>query len=615
MKDFQHPSDHDPLNEDFLGDAGEPTETSATNTADDLHESSEPTEGTVDTIGEVMEVEVLDESGQERSYEVYQEGSLTYFRYYLDDEENGTDYYGMGDREAGISPRPFLSAGAVGVGVLAATFGVGLLVAEMTNRGSEAKVANDDAEQRPIGGKELTAAAKVATTAPEAGKPDWSSPNKTLATKAGSSKTDSLLTAASADKISSAATKLEAQVKTATKPTANPLGAAAMASTWGVSGAATPVGASNPYLAPVASATSAARPNYQVVSMSSLPPISLGQRPGAPGPAAAVAEEQRRLAARMAAIRNANNASIASADVASASTSDPYTLSAAVSPWRPDLPKRTYVADPVQLPPSNVRVQQPEAIAATSTPSYANSGLLAAPETNPVSAAAMQRAEEQKQKLTQAIAKPVAGLLLVSVDGQTPTATQPSLQAQPLPVAPPAPAVQTPVIQPIMEENPTNEDEDLLQAQGIAEPAGLVQSLQQLITLAQSSSSIPKSYPLTQEVAQEALRSSNQLAQFRVLSLNATDYQQLWRMTAQSADRLLAPMHGFVDYQRHVIAVVDGDVNAALPETTTAVALSDSPAIANNLTSGFDFQEDKVQALAQALTPQTGRLVPDDQKL
>lgn len=198
--------------------------------------------------------------------------------------------------------------------------------------------------------------------------------------------------------------------------------------------------------------------------------------------------------------------------------------------------------------------------------------------------------------MNQAIAKPVSGLLVVPV-----SAPASGAEAIPLDAVPSTSSFMQPQL-------PSGEagDESLLEAQVPSDaftvaviPAGVegqtaVQSLQELTTgfgsAAQSSSLSPQ--PLTQSVAQEAVRASDQLSRFRILSLNPADYNQLWRMSANSSDRLMAPVYGFVDYQRSVIAVVQGS------GVGNGVASRIAPAV----------ERSDVQRLAQALTPATGEL-------
>lgn len=595
---------------------------------------------TFDTVGEVMEVEVIDSEEQDRSYEVYQEGSLTYFRYYLDDEEDGGFY----EQDGPVSPRPFLSAGAMGVGVLAATFGVGLLVAEGTNRraqdAAKGTVADASTQQQPIGSKRIKTEAKGDPASPESLKPVWSAADKALgkSVTAKSSNTGLLAATKAEDKVSLAAAKIAGGgTAIAAASTATP----ASASTWNSSAAATP------YIPPAMAVTPVVTPNYEVVTASTLPAVPLPKLSAVPSQSlssySAITEEQRRLTQRMEALRNANNPDYSSAQDALQATS---TLNTTTTPaaWRPDIEARTYVTDPIRsdsaalvtpvegayndIEPLNTA---PSVLSEPTNSELANEDVAVAPlETNLLAAPpnsqseeARQRAELQKQLMNQAIAQPVTGLLVVPVSTTpstpevTPLTTTPSglngttqlesgatqldvieagtvlessIELEPIPAefdeADPLLEAQVPTDALTTRAIPTAQDITAMQVEQVGvqfDEENIVDSLQELLTLAQKPQVLLQ--PLTMTAAQEVLQSTQELEeQFRVLTLNSADYNQLWRMTARSSERLLAPAHGFVDYQRNVIAVMEGNSLATTVERSS------------------------VRQLAQALTPATGEL-------
>lgn len=583
----------------------------------DLDDAMDPDDA-VDAVGEVMEVEVIDAQDRDRSYEVYQEGSLTYFRYYLDDEEDGGFY----DHEAIASPRPFLSAGAMGVGVLAVTFGVGLLVAEATNRRAQNRIKTDiaDASQQPIGSKRVTTQVKGDPAFPESLKPDWSSADKAFgkSVTAKSGKESLLAKSTSAeDKVSLAAAKLKGDATQIAAASAAKPGTSA--STWNSSAAATP------YIPPAMAVMPIVTPNYQVVASGKLSPAPIPKLTAAPVQATGlVSAEQRQLAMRIEAMRKASNGQAAQSAQQTLQTSSGLAQAATDSVWLPNPDRRTYVTDPVR--PAAGELVTPAAGAYAASSQVRKGGAegngttdnaVAAAPTQPslldapsgaVSNDALQRAELQKQLMNQAIAKPVSGLLVVPV-----SAPASGAEVIPLDAVPSTSSF-------MQRQLPSGEAEDelLLEAQVPSDgftvaviPAGVegqtaVQSLQELMagasSAAQSSSASPQTLPqalprpLTQGVAQEAVRASDQLSRFRVLSLNPADYNQLWRMSANSSDRLMAPVYGFVDYQRSVIAVVQG--NSVSNGVSTGVAARIAPAV----------ERSDVQQLAQALTPAAGEL-------
>ncbi len=149
-----------------------------------------------DASVEVVDVEILESQEQEQSYEVHQDGTLTYFQYFLDDEsETFGPGYGEWRNETNSSPRSFVSATAVGVGVLAATFGAGLLMAEATNRSNLSK--NDSFEAETTANEDERNASEASdlakTSNPESAMPDWSSTQKALAVSQGSAKANPAL--------------------------------------------------------------------------------------------------------------------------------------------------------------------------------------------------------------------------------------------------------------------------------------------------------------------------------------------------------------------------------------------------------------------------------------
>ncbi len=600
---------------------------------------------TFDTIGEVMEVEVIDSEEQDRSYEVYQEGSLTYFRYYLDDEEDGGFY----EPDGPVSPRPFLSAGAMGVGVLAATFGVGLLVAEGTNRraqeATKGTVADASTQQQPIGSKRIKTEAKGDPASPESLKPVWSAADKAIGKSITAKSSNSGLLAASKpeDKVSLAAAKL-AGGGTAIAAASS----AAPSSTWNSSAAATP------YVPPAMAVTPIVTPNYEVVSASALPAVPLPKLSAVPTQSlssySAITEEQRRLTQRMEALRNANNPDYTSAQTALQTVPTLNTSTTTPAAWRPDGDARTYVTDAIRSDSAALVTPVDGAYSSYTAPSNEASSVLPEPSTvglenedvaiaptqpnlleappNSQSEAARQRAELQKQLMNQAIAQPVTGLLVVPVsttpgapevtplsnfDGTTlvepgvtesgvtesgvtesgvtesGTILESSIELEPIPVdvneADPLLEAQVPAGTLMSRAIPTAQDITAMNVEQVSvqfEEENIVESLQELLTLAQKPQVLLQ--PLTMTAAQEVLQSTQELEQFRVLRLASADYNQLWRMTARSSERLLAPAHGFVDYQRNVIAVMEGNaLNAAL-------------------------ERDGVRQLAQALTPAAGEL-------
>jgi len=270
---------------------------------------------------EVVDVEILESQEQEQSYEVHQDGTLTYFQYFLDEEDSAFGPgYGEWRNEANSSPRSFVSATAVGVGVLAATFGAGLLMAEATNRNSISDGDSGSFETQAKAEAERTDAGESAGLAkasgPEAATPDWSATQKALAVSEGSANANPALGSAAASPATSGATSKLAPLAQAwgapiplppALPTASPAVAASSVASLPIAPPPAAATASLPTPTTVPTSLAALRPipSYQVVQpASSGVAASAAARLPSPPAIETPRPDEQQLRARMEALRD-----------------------------------------------------------------------------------------------------------------------------------------------------------------------------------------------------------------------------------------------------------------------------------------------------------------------
>ena len=84
--------------------------------------------------------------------------------------------------------------------------------------------------------------------------------------------------------------------------------------------------------------------------------------------------------------------------------------------------------------------------------------------------------------------------------------------------------------------------------------------------------------------AAQQVQALSQVPGFRVLSVAARDYQSLWRVSRGSQDRL-APLYGFVDYQRQMIVVAVPTATRGLLSQDTGV-LPDTGVVSSSSIDG-----------------------------
>ena len=263
---------------------------------------------------EVVDVEILESQEQERSYEVHHDGTLTYFQYFLDEEDSafGPDYGDLRS-EANSSPRSFVSATAVGVGVLAATFGAGLLMAEATNRNSLSDNRQDSVEAQKKAEAERKASeasGSARASSPDVAVPDWSETQKAIAVSQSSeTATPNLgsLVSPSASSVTSKLSPLAQSWGTSVPlpPPRLPIAPAPIVAT-----AALPT---TPTVAPVDLSALQPVPSYQVVQ----PTTSAAATVPLPNPPVAeTTRDEQMLRSRMTALRDRMAVPVAASEVA-----------------------------------------------------------------------------------------------------------------------------------------------------------------------------------------------------------------------------------------------------------------------------------------------------------
>lgn len=577
---------------------------------DSEEDSEELTESFTAPV-EVVDVEIWDSQEQEdRSYEVHQDGTLTYFQYFLDEEDSAFGP-GSGDwrGETVSSSRSFASATAVGVGVLAATFGAGLLMAEATNRnsisenqeGSFEAQAKADAERKASEASELAKASSPETTTP-----DWSATQKAIAVSQGSAQANPALGSVVSPSASSVTSKLAPLAQSWGASVPLPAPSLPIVSPPVITTASLPT----PTVAPVDLSALQPVPSYQVIQ----PPSSTASSTPLPAPppvVAAVSQDEQQLRSRMSALRDRMSEPIQS-DGVPVST-DGTLLDGPDERWVGNVPSRVNVPLNQDGTTLDSAFQSPELPSLTdspySNPSVASTPAVMSPSTASVNtatptpiAAAPQASPlhlapvvppHQASSLDEKVVAPVAGLLPTPVvpaqsEPLSPraSATPANTAAQATPAVRPAnnttdtnpemismevtpgaialevipPAVSTPVLTSVpAATTPANATEvDVAKAaiQPATAPVAETKKLSQGITSLTELTDIqsPRPLALSRDTARAALANAEKLDQFRVLPLTVGEYQRLWQESGN--DGTFAPVHGFVDYGQNVIAVV-----------------------------------------------------------
>ena len=592
----------------------------------DAEEKEQEVTESFTTPVEVVDVEILESQEQEQSYEVHQDGTLTYFQYFLDEEDAtiGADY-GDWRNEANSSPRSFVSATAVGVGVLAATFGAGLLMAEATNRNSLSDKQKEGSETQAKTNTERKAsdASELAkASSPEATVPDWSATQKAIAVSQSSAQANPSL--------GSAAAMLQSKTGPATSSVTSKL--APLAQSWGAS---VPLpsrnipSVSSPLPPVVTTASLPTRttapadlsslqpvPSYQVIQPSSSTASST-PLPSPPVQATFQPDEQQ-LRTRMAALRD-RMADPIEADTVPVAT-DGNLLDGVDDRWVSNVPNRVDVITSENGTRLDSAFESPELPTLTDSP-YGNATaantvgdvpptvtadsttaptpIAAAPQAYPLDLSPIVP-PHQASSLDDQIVAPVAGLLPTPVAPAESEVLPPRASATPslleqaeqttipekaaginqeqasmevtpgaiaLEVIPPEvsnPVLTAPVTSSVsMADSSPTAVASPASSQEVSTPAADVARLPQGITsLTQlTDTQSPRPLALNRDTAQAALVNAEQLGQFRVLPLTVSEYQRLWQESGN--DGTFAPVHGFVDYGQNVIAVVvtRGEVN------------------------------------------------------
>ncbi len=562
---------------------------------------------------EVVDVEILESQEQERSYEVHQDGSLTYFQYFLDEEESGSgDWRGETER----SPRSFVSATAVGVGVLAATFGAGLLMAEATNRNSisDSQKKGTETQAKAEAERKASEASELAkASSPEATVPDWSTTQKAVAVSEGSATANPTLG-------SSAALLKKSKYSPSASSATSKL--APLAQSWGAS--ITLPSATSPIVSsPIVTTASLPTPTTTPVDRSALQPVPIYQvtQPSSittssaalPSPpiVTATQQDEQELRSRLDTLRDRIADPIASSTVPT--TTDGNLLAGPDERWVGTVPNQVNVPLNGSETTLGNALESPRQPNLTDSP-YVGATVASTPVTTPSDAASASATASssvaaapldlkpvvpphQASSLEQKIVAPVAGLLATPVvpaqskpltprASVTPphapkqvTQTSPSgatqarmaMEVMPgaiaLEVIPPTlstPILPSPVSSPaFITGNSASRAVSPKVTPQVTTPATEMAPKHQGITSITELTEIQSSRPLalSRSTAREALANAERLDQFRVLPLTVSEYQRLWQESGN--DGTFAPVHGFVDYGQNVIAIVvtRGEVN------------------------------------------------------
>lgn len=586
-----------------------------------------------DASVEIVDVEILESQEQERSYEVHHDGTLTYFQYFLDEEES---VFGPGNgdwrSDAKSSPRSLVSATAVGVGVLAATLGAGLLMAEATNRNSISDNQKDSSETRAKADSERKAseASELAkASSPETTTPDWSATQKALAVSQGSTSANpslgSLIKSPSASSVTSKLAPLAQPWGTSIQMPPPPT--LTTASIPIIPTASLPT----PTTAPVDLSTLRSVPSYQVIQPQG--PTTVSSSLPSPPSVATIEQDEQQLRSRLDALRDRMADPIDSNTVPV--TTDGSLLSGTDERWVGNIPQRVNAPIDQDGTTVNGAFESPQIPNLTDSP-YSSPAMGDTPAAMPSSSASVNTAAPSSvaaapqidpldlnsvSSLNATIVAPVAGLLPTMVvpaqveplppraSAMPPSAVEQLLQTassapaavaiqdrSTMNVTPGAialevipPALSTPVLTaPVASNAAITKTTEIAAVRASTQPvsnttalaARPAQGITSLTELAGIQSPLPLA--LSRDTARAALNNAEQLKQFRVLPLTVSEYQRLWQESGN--DGTFAPVHGFVDYGQNVIAVVvpRSDVNgmgAAAEKDASLQPISEAPEI------------------------------------
>jgi hypothetical protein len=575
----------------------------------------------------------------EQPYEVYNEGSLTYFRYYLDSDLKGqAPGVRVSSPDSTVpSTRKILTLGAAGLGILTVTCASGLMVAGLADRhptktpSAKPLGPQSTAQFSNIPANRTQSTTPASVTAPQVSNPDWS---KSLVAQATQPLPTQNVPLASASTSAIPGFPLSAQQPSqqvaATNALIAKLKAERMKAFQTLSPLAVlPAGASQP----LASAYSA----YSVVSPQSAPTARVIASPAAPQPVSAADPVQG---------QSATSGSIAPSVEAAPPAPMPLMgrvmLDSRVSPLAG--------ADEVALRYRATLLQQQAQLRAAGINPGTNTGTGISP------AAQLEQARATGQ--VRAIAAPSTAV------------AAPSVAVSPLAATPSRPAVATPgssvvLSAPTLLQNAAQtreiartqaddsdpipfvtEDPSIVQtgnpttaqvkdstgaprhspsrteldegfsivpgarpgaasnpAEVAPQASSMLQNVQDILRLADQGRS-----PLAEQSKSQArspggvavrpiaiARGAAQQVQllsevpgFRVINLGARDYQQQWRTSTGSKDGL-APLYGFVDYQRQVIVVAVPKVVVGGLVSPDAGVLPDAGVVSSAVNSGVKF--------------------------
>lgn len=488
---------------------------------------------------------------EQRPYEVYTEGSLTYFRYYL--EGNAPQGTEQPQRLNWSGPaQQGLPIGWIGGGLAAATLVGGWLFTQGTLPFEQPtpKRANDQQSQErksALANIQLNTGVPKSVAAPEALKPSWAKPPAAGAKTPGVKSAPDIPTVATAPSTLSAVNAI--------------LQANRLRALQGMSPLATlPTSR--------AGAAIAAPPNYSVVSPRTLPmPVAMtpgaavvagtpqpmvGSKVGAASPAAMPSKTPSTIATadelqlqRRAALMQQGNQAIERDLETNALTN----AEAASGQWV----QVSVPTSPLYTPPG--------------TPSSLQAGAQVSPSALLETARANGRiqAVNSQNVNPQASTQPTVSRSRLAPPESTAPEANPGVDISPDPIAVAAGAglvPRTPGATARTTTSRTTPD---------ALPLRSVQDILQNFVIVQQSNR-PRPLALALQAVQEVLALTQPLNGLQVVPLNTKEYEQEW-VASNGSGKATAPSHGFVDYQRGLIAILD----AALAEKPAPRELPVSP--------------------------------------
>lgn len=530
------------LPEPFLPPGAEANTHLSTTEADAATVVNRVLPGAVTPEGGIPEITpVLPPPPEQRPYEVYTEGSLTYFRYYL--EGNGAQGTEQPQRLNWSGPaQQGLPIGWIGGGLAAATLVGGWLFTQGTLPFEQPapKRANDQQSQERNSALakaniQLNTGIPQSVAAPEALKPSWAKPSVAGAKPSGVKPAPDIPTVAASPSTLSAVNAilqanrlraLQGMSPLATLPTAR-VGAAI-----------------------------AAPPNYSVVSPRTLP-LPMAMTPGV----AVVGTAQPKASPKVGA---ASPAAMPSKTPSTIATADELQLQrrAALLQQGNQAIERDLETNALTNAEaaSGPWVQVSVPTSPLYTPPGTSSSLQESAQVSPSALLETARANGRIQAVNsqnvnpQASTQPTVSRSRLAPPESTAPEANPGVDISPDPIAVAAGAGLVPRTPGATSRTTTS------RTTPDALPLRSVQDILQNFVIVQQSNR-PRPLALALQAVQEVLALTQPLNGLQVVPLNTKEYEQEW-VASNGSGKATAPSHGFVDYQRGLIAILD----AALAE-------------------------------------------------